>query len=90
MGLQRVQQAGAQLSSVCQVMCELQRDRARKATVRGMIEIAKEHLGTFGIQLILEKEHPMPPPDEPGFVMFEPYACNWKEIVQGRDPGQAR
>jgi nicotinamidase-related amidase len=65
MGLHRVQQAGAQLSSVCQVMCELQRDWARKATVPGMIEIAKEHLGTFGIQLILEKEHPMPPPGKP-------------------------
>jgi hypothetical protein len=26
-----------------------------------MVEIAKEHGGTFGIQLILEKEHPLAP-----------------------------
>lgn len=65
MGLRRVSQAGAQLSSVCQVMCELQRDWARKATVPGMIEIAKEHIGTFGIQLILEKEHPRATPAKP-------------------------
>jgi nicotinamidase-related amidase len=65
MGLRRVMQAGAQLSSVSQVWCELQRDWARKATVPGLIEIAKAHLGTFGIQLILEKEHPLPAPGKP-------------------------
>jgi nicotinamidase-related amidase len=65
MALRRVAQAGAQLSSVSQVMCELQRDWARTATVPGMVEIAKEHGGTFGIQLILEKEHPLPAPAKP-------------------------
>lgn len=60
MALRRIVPAGAQLSSVNQVMCELQRDWARRATVPGMIQIAKEHGGTFGIQLILEKEHPGP------------------------------
>jgi nicotinamidase-related amidase len=58
MALRRVADAGAQLSSVMQVMCELQRDWARKATVPAMIRIAEEHGGTFGIQLVLEKEHP--------------------------------
>jgi nicotinamidase-related amidase len=65
MGLRRVERAGAQLTSVSQVWCELQRDWARKATVPGLMEIAKEHLGTFGIQLILEKEHPLSPPGKP-------------------------
>ncbi|XYH98406.1 hydrolase [Sorangium sp. So ce1128] len=60
MALRRIVPAGAQLSSVIQVMCELQRDWARRATVPGMIQIAKEHGGTFGIQLVLEKEHPGP------------------------------
>jgi nicotinamidase-related amidase len=61
MALRRIVPAGAQLSSVIQVMCELQRDWARRATVPAMVEIAKEHGGTFGIQLILEKEHPLAP-----------------------------
>jgi nicotinamidase-related amidase len=60
--LRRIVPAGAQLSSVIQVMCELQRDWARKASVPAMIEIAKEHGGTFGIQLVLEREHPIAPP----------------------------
>jgi len=54
--LQRVSQAGAQLTSWIQVLCELQRDWARKETVPAMVSIAKEHGGTFGIQLLLEKE----------------------------------
>lgn len=59
--VRRMVAAGAQPASVMQVMCELQRDWARKATVPGMIQIAKDHGGTFGIQLVLEKEHPLPP-----------------------------
>lgn len=62
MALRRITQAGAQLSSWIQVLCELQRDWARKATVPAMVQIAKENGGTFGIQLILEKEHPMAMP----------------------------
>jgi nicotinamidase-related amidase len=61
MALRRIVPAGAQLASVIQVMCELQRDWARTATVPAMIQIAEEHGGTFGIQLVLEKEHPLPP-----------------------------
>ena len=60
MALRRMAQAGAQLASVIQVMCELQRDWARTATVPAMVQIAKEHGGTFGLQLVLEKEHPRP------------------------------
>ncbi len=62
MALRRIAQAGAQLASWIQVLCELQRDWARTATVPAMIQIAKEHGGTFGIQLILEKERPRPAP----------------------------
>lgn len=58
--LRRVAQAGAQMTSWIQVLCELQRDWARKATVPAMVQIAIEHGGTFGIQLVLEKEHPSP------------------------------
>lgn len=56
--LHRVTQAGAQLVSWVQVLCELQRDWARQATVPAMVQIAKEHGNTFGLQLILEKERP--------------------------------
>lgn len=55
-GLRRVYQAGAQPTSIIQLLCELQRDWARQETVPAMISIAKEHGGTFGIQLILEQE----------------------------------
>jgi nicotinamidase-related amidase len=57
-GLRRVEQAGAQMTSWIQVLCELQRDWARQKTVPTMVSIAKENGGTFGIQLILEKEKP--------------------------------
>jgi nicotinamidase-related amidase len=58
MGLRRIIQAGAQPTSCIQLLCELQRDWAREQTVPTMVAIAKEHGGTFGIQLILEKEKP--------------------------------
>jgi nicotinamidase-related amidase len=58
--LRRVVQAGAQLASWIQVLCELQRDWARRTTVPAMVQIATEHGGTFGLQLVLEKEHPSP------------------------------
>jgi nicotinamidase-related amidase len=58
MALRRMAQAGAQLSSWVQVLCELQRDWSRTATVQAFLQIAKEHGGTFGLQLVLEKEHP--------------------------------
>jgi nicotinamidase-related amidase len=59
-GMLRMSLAGAQPTSWLQVMCELQRDWARSETVASMVSIAKEHGGTFGIQLMLGKELPGP------------------------------
>lgn len=50
MALHRVQQAGAKLTSIAQVACELQRDWNRAATVPGFVEI----LSDAGIFLKLE------------------------------------
>ena len=55
-------QAGAQPISLIQLLCELQRDWARKDTVPTFVQIAQEHGSTFGIQLILEKEKTMAVP----------------------------
>jgi nicotinamidase-related amidase len=38
-GLRRVEQAGAQLTSIPQLLCELQRDWARKATVPAFVKL---------------------------------------------------
>lgn len=40
--LRRVEQAGAHLTSIAQLTCELQRDWNRKDTVQGMVSIFKE------------------------------------------------
>lgn len=48
--LRRVEQAGAQLTSIAQVACELQRDWNRKATVPGFVEVMRD----AGIFLKLE------------------------------------
>ncbi len=40
-----------------QLMCELQRDWARKETVPAFMNIAIETGGTFGIQLSYEQDH---------------------------------
>jgi hypothetical protein len=37
--LRRVEQAGAQLISIAQLLCELQRDWARKATVPEFVKL---------------------------------------------------
>lgn len=49
--LKRVAQAGAHLTSIAQLACELQRDWNREATVPGMVEI----FGDAGIFLNLDK-----------------------------------
>ena len=41
-GLHRIEQAGAKLTSVAQLVCELQRDWNRKETAPGMVEIFME------------------------------------------------
>lgn len=48
--LRRMEQAGAKLTTIAQVACELQRDWARESTVRGFVAAMKE----AGIFLILE------------------------------------
>lgn len=40
--LRRVEQAGAHLTSIAQLTCELQRDWNRKDTVQGMVSVFKE------------------------------------------------
>lgn len=40
--LRRVEQAGAQLTSITQIICELQRDWSRKETAGGMVGLFKE------------------------------------------------
>jgi nicotinamidase-related amidase len=50
-GLRRIEQAGGKLTSVMQLICELQRDWARKETVAGFVKVASEIPGTFAIQL---------------------------------------
>jgi nicotinamidase-related amidase len=50
-GLRRIEQAGGKMTSVMQLICELQRDWARKETVDGFVKVASEIPGTFAIQL---------------------------------------
>jgi nicotinamidase-related amidase len=49
--LRRMEQAGAQLTTVNSLVCELQRDWARTDTVPGMMEILKETPGIFGLAM---------------------------------------
>jgi nicotinamidase-related amidase len=49
--LRRIEQAGGKMISWMQLLCELQRDWARKETVPLFMSIAIETGGTFGIQL---------------------------------------
>jgi nicotinamidase-related amidase len=48
-GLERTMMAGAIPVTWLQVVLELQRDWARKATYRGTLEIIKEHAGAYGL-----------------------------------------
>jgi nicotinamidase-related amidase len=50
MALRRVEKAGAQMISVAQLFCELQRDWQRKDTVPAFIDLFIETGGTAGIQ----------------------------------------
>ncbi|MCS0615063.1 hydrolase [Massilia kyonggiensis] len=50
MALRRVEKAGAQMISVAQLFCELQRDWLRKETVPAFIDLFIETGGTAGIQ----------------------------------------
>ena len=52
--LRRVSQAGAQLVSWISVLCELQRDWARTATVPGMVKIGAAQGGPWSTELALK------------------------------------
>ena len=53
--LRRIEQAGAQMISVAQLFCELQRDWARKETVPAFISLFVETGGTAGIQFSYDR-----------------------------------
>lgn len=53
--LRRVEQAGAQLFSWTQLLCELQRDWARNDTVPAFMKLFIETGGTAGIQFSYEQ-----------------------------------
>ncbi|MNH45667.1 hypothetical protein D3C79_1081750 [compost metagenome] len=53
--LHRMEQAGAQLVSVAQLFCELQRDWARSETVPDFMKLFMETGGTAGIQFSYDR-----------------------------------
>jgi nicotinamidase-related amidase len=55
-GLQRIQQAGAKMSSWVQLICELQRDWNRAKTVPAFVDIVIETGGTAGLQFGYDKD----------------------------------
>jgi nicotinamidase-related amidase len=54
--LRRVEQAGGKMISLLQLLCELQRDWARKETVPAFVKVASEIGGTFAIQLACDND----------------------------------
>lgn len=54
-GLQRIEQAGGKMSSWIQLICELQRDWKRTATVPAFVDIVIETGGTAGLQFGYDK-----------------------------------
>jgi nicotinamidase-related amidase len=54
--LRRVEQAGGKMISLMQLICELQRDWARKETVPTFLKVASEIPGTFAIQLAYDND----------------------------------
>ncbi|MEI6948606.1 hydrolase [Paraflavisolibacter sp. H34] len=56
--LSRMEQAGAKLTSVAQLFCELQRDWARSQTVHGFMQLFIETGGTAGIQFSYDRSEP--------------------------------
>jgi len=49
MALRRVEQAGARMTSVTQLFCELQRDWKRKETVPGFMTLFFDMHGSAGV-----------------------------------------
>jgi nicotinamidase-related amidase len=56
MALRRIEQAGGNMISVCQLFCELQRDWARTDTVPAFMNLFIETGGTMGIQLSYDRD----------------------------------
>ena len=56
MALRRIERAGAQLISVPQLFCELQRDWQRKETVPAFMNLFIETGGTAGIQFSYDRD----------------------------------
>ncbi|MEI6948968.1 hydrolase [Paraflavisolibacter sp. H34] len=56
--LRRMERAGAKLTSVAQLFCELQRDWARFQTVQGFMQLFIETGGTAGIQFSYDRSEP--------------------------------
>jgi len=54
--LRRIEQAGAKMTSVMQLICELQRDWARKDTLGALVKVASELPGTFAIRLAYDND----------------------------------
>jgi nicotinamidase-related amidase len=54
--LHRIEQAGGKMISLMQLLCELQRDWARKETVPAFVKVASEIGGTFAIQLAYDND----------------------------------
>ena len=57
MALRRIEQAGGRMTSLTQLLCELQRDWARKDTVAAFMNVFMETGGTMGIQLTNDREY---------------------------------
>lgn len=56
MALRRIEQAGGKLISLTQLLCELQRDWKRTATVQDFMDIFIQTGGTMGIQLSYDRD----------------------------------
>jgi len=56
MALRRIEQAGGKMISLTQLLCELQRDWARQATVPSFMNIFVETGGTMGLQLSNDRD----------------------------------
>jgi nicotinamidase-related amidase len=54
--LRRIEQASGKMISLMQLICELQRDWARKETVPAFLKVASEIPGTFAIQLAYDND----------------------------------
>src|ERR1700694_4587066 len=57
MALRRIEQAGGRMTSLTQLLCELQRDWARKDIVAAFMNVFMETGGTMGLQVPNDREY---------------------------------